>query len=155
MSEKFLLLERSMLEDLAAIDEIYASLPSAPLSQDRSQEELIVVGYRLHALYNAVENILNGIARAFENTLDDRSSWHAQLLRRMRLDLSPVRPAVLDEQTYDALDELRGFRHVFRSMYRPRLRARKMSIALEKAWEMRQPLAQQLEEFLEFVRGLQ
>ena len=155
MSEKFLLLERSIREDLATLDEIYASLPRAPLSQDRSQEELIVVGYRLHALYNAVENIFNGIAATFENTLDDRSSWHAQLLRRMRLDLTPVRPAVIDDETYDPLDELRGFRHVFRAMYRTRLEARKMSIALEKAWEMRRPFSRQVEEFLEFVRGLQ
>ena len=69
--------------------------------------------------------------------------------------MPPVRPAVIDDETYDPLDELRGFRHVFRAMYRTRLEARKMSIAVEKAWEMRQPFSRQVEAFLGFVRGLQ
>ena len=151
MSEKFLVLERSIREDLEAIAEIYASLAPSPLSGEESQEELIVVAYRLHALYTAVENIFRNVAKVFENSLDDATGWHIQLLRRMRLDLSPVRPAVIDATTYEALDELRGFRHVFRSVYRFRLDARRLSIVLEMAWEMREPLSKQIDDFLEFV----
>jgi hypothetical protein len=154
MNGKFLVLERSIQEDLEAVEEIYASLPPAPLSEEEPQEKLIVVAFHLHALYTAVENIFRNIAKTFENTLDDTAGWHTELLRRMRLDLSPVRPAVIDGATYEALDELRGFRHVFRSVYRLRLDARRLSIVLEFAWGMRQQLAARIDEFLAFVRGL-
>ena len=154
MSERFLVLERSIQEDLAAVDEIYAALPTAPPSGEAPQEELIVVAFHLHALYTAVENIFRNIARAFENTLDETAGWHTELLRRMRLDLSPVRPAVIDDSTFEALDELRGFRHVFRSVYRLRLDPRRLSIVFDFAWRMRQPLATQIDDFLAFVRGL-
>ncbi|MCP3958904.1 MAG: antitoxin [bacterium] len=154
MSEKFLILERSVRDDLEAVEEIYAALAPAPLSGEETQEELIVVAFRLHALYSAVENIFRNIARAFENTLDDTTGWHTQLLRRMRLDLHPVRPAVIDASTYEALDELRGFRHVFRSVYRLRLDPRRLSIVLETAWGVRDSLSKQIGDFLEFVGGL-
>lgn len=111
MKERFLVLERSLQEDLKAVEEIYAELAPAPLSGAESQDDLIVVAFRLHALYSALENIFSNIAKAFENTLDDSAGWHTELLRRMRLDLRPVRPAVIDAETYEALDELRGFRH--------------------------------------------
>ena len=62
MSEKFLVLERSVHDDLEAIEEIYATLAPAPLSGAESQEELIVVAFRLHALYCALENIFHSIA---------------------------------------------------------------------------------------------
>ena len=72
----------------------------------------------------------------------------------MRLDLHPIRPAVIDDSTYEALGELRGFRHVFRSAYRLRLDPRRLSIVLEMAWDVREPLSKQISDFLEFVRGL-
>lgn len=70
------------------------------------------------------------------------------------LDLRPVRPAVIDAETYEALDELRGFRHVFRSVYRLRLDPRRLSIVLEMAWDVREPLLKQIDDFLDLVRGL-
>jgi len=155
MSEKYLILERSVREDLEAIDGIYDALTAAPLSGEEPQETLIVAAYRLHSLYCAIENIFHGIAKTFENTLDESAGWHDQLLRRMRLDLRPVRPAVIDTSTYEALNELRGFRHVFRSVYNLELDPRRLSLVLETAWEMREPLMRQIDTFLEFVRGLQ
>ena len=62
MSEKFLVLERSVRDDFEAVEEIYAALAPAPLSGAETQEELIVVAYRIHALYSAVENIFRNIA---------------------------------------------------------------------------------------------
>ena len=44
---------------------------SAELDRETPQEECIVVGYRLHNLYNAFENIFRNVARAFENTLEE------------------------------------------------------------------------------------
>jgi hypothetical protein len=94
MNEKFLILERNVQADLAVVERIYSELGEPELSESDEQEALIVVAYRLHSLYSAFENIFRNIATSFENHLDP-SSWHRQLLERMRLDLSPVRPAVI------------------------------------------------------------
>jgi hypothetical protein len=75
-----------------------------------------VVAYRLHGLYSSFENVFRNVASSFENRLD-AAAWHQQLLQRMRLDLSPVRPAIIDGEAYEKLDELRRFRHLFLTGY--------------------------------------
>ena len=49
--------------------------------------------------------------------MKDLSRWHQELLAKMFLDISPLRPAVLPATLKPFLDELRGFRHVFRHSY--------------------------------------
>lgn len=154
MSEKLLVLERTIREDLEAIDRLFAALASDRLDRDTLQDECVLVGYRLHNLYNAFENLFRNVARAFENTLEERSGWHAELLRRMRLDLMPVRPALIDADAYDKLDELRRFRHVFRSLYTAELDPLRMAVALEKARELETIWPPLIGAFLEFVHGL-
>ena len=153
MSERFLLLERRIEEDLATIERLYAELGEPELRGDEPQETLIVVAYRLHQLYNAFENIFRNVAATFENALD-RDEWHAQLLQRMRLDLSPVRPAVIDGPSFAALDELRRFRHVFRSIYGATLDPAKLRLVAARALELRPLYAAEIRRFLAFVRGL-
>jgi hypothetical protein len=119
MNEKFLILERSVRADLEAIDQLFESLGTPDLSATVSEEKLIVIAYRLHSLYSAFENAFRNIAGMFENKLRDRAGWHRELLQRMKLDLIPIRPAVIDEEAYAKLDELLRFRNFFRC--RPRL----------------------------------
>ena len=154
MNERYLLLERRVLYDLAAIDRLYGDTGSMDLAGDASQEDLIVLGYRLHSLYNAFENLFQNIAAVFENSLDDDSRWHAQLLQRMRVDLMPVRPAVIDQAAYDALDELRRFRHVFRYAYDVELNQQRLRLVLNKAMDLQVIYRTQIDQFLDFVRGL-
>jgi len=112
------------------------------------------VAYRLRGLYSAFENIFRNIASAFENQLDP-SAWHRQALQRMRLDLSPVRPAVIDDEAYEKLDELVRFRHLFRTGYGIRLDASRLALVVQKAMELKSIYRQQIERFLEFLRTLQ
>jgi len=154
MNEKMLLLERSIASDLDAIEAIYESLEGVDLDQDADEERTIVVAYRLHNLYNAFENVFRNIAEAFENSLDDRERWHSQLLQRMLLDLSPVRPAVIDEPAYEKLDELLRFRHLFRSAYGVRLDPERLALVLRKARELQPLYRPRIERFLAFIREL-
>lgn len=154
MHEKILLLQRNIEDDLASIERLFEELEDARLSSDTALEERIVTGYRLHNLYNAFENIFRNIARAFENQLDDQKGWHAELLRRMRLDLSPLRPAVIDAEVFSMLNELRGFRHVFRSLYSTELDPLRMAVALEKAHGLRKIWPDQIARFLGFLEDL-
>lgn len=155
MSEKFLVLERSIQRDLQAIERIYNSIGSPSLSNEHDEEFLIVLAYRLHNLYNAFENIFQNIAATFENHLDDSAHWHAQLLQRMCLDMTPARPAVIDKTTYDALDELRRFRHLFRYAYDVELDIQRLQLVVSKALQLKVVYRSQIEHFLGFLRALQ
>jgi hypothetical protein len=154
MNEKFLVLERNLKADLEAIERLYRELGEPSLSESEEQERLIVIAYRLHGLYSAFENAFRNIAKAFENKLDP-ASWHQDLLQRMLLDLSPLRPAVLDEEAYEKLDELRRFRHLFRTGYGIRLDALRLRLVVQKALELRPLYRQRLGRFLEFLTSLE
>jgi len=153
MRERLILLEASVRGDLEVIDDLYSALGSGAPGSDAPEERLIVNAYRLHNLYTAFENVFRNIALAFENALDDRSGWHRQLLERMRLDLSPIRPAVIDDAAYVALDELLRFRHLFRSAYSARLDAGRLALVLRAAEDLRPIYRPQIERFLEYVKA--
>lgn len=88
-----------------------------PLAPGASPGELAVVGYALHNLYSALENSFEQISRTFENHVVMTGQWHRELMTKMFLEIPALRPAVLPELTRPLLNELRGFRHVFRHSY--------------------------------------
>ena len=162
MDEKFLVLRSSLRNDLAAIEQIYVLLDNYDISEEAGKrpdkgwdyDQLIVVAYHLHNLYNAFENIFLNIATAFENSIEELGRWHAQLLERMKLDVSPLRPAVIDTAAYDALDELRRFRHVFRHAYSITLDADRLDLVLRKAAKLRNLYRRQMDAFDHFLQDL-
>jgi len=154
MNEKILVLTNSIRRDMDSIASIYEELARHPLQQNTDADTLIVIGYQLHNLYNAFENIFQNIAAVFENSVDDVSQWHAQLLERMRLDMMPLRPAVIDNEAYDALDELRRFRHLFRHAYSLKLDPARLQLVTQKAHSLKATYRTQLEQFLEFLQDL-
>ncbi|HSG40299.1 MAG TPA: antitoxin [Thermoanaerobaculia bacterium] len=154
MNEKLLVLERSVQSDLEAIGKLYEALGAPELEEAESQDVLIVAAYRLHSLYTAFENIFRNIAAAFENHLDPET-WHRDLLQRMRLDLTPVRPAIIDAEAFEKLDEMRRFRHVFRTMYGLNLDPLRLQVVLRRALELKPLYRVQIERFLQFLRGLE
>ncbi len=90
------------------------------------------VGYLLHNFYNGCENIFRSIARFFENDLGP-SSWHKDLLKRMKIEVAGYRPKVIDHKLYTLLDDFRAFRHKFRHTY-----------GFELDWEREQIVARKL-----------
>jgi hypothetical protein len=130
-------------------------LGTPELAASDPEEKLIVIAYRLHSLYSAFENAFRSIARDFENELRDRAGWHRELLQRMKLDLTPIRPAVIDEVAHAWLDELLRFRHFFRTDYGVPLDPARLSLALRAALGLRPLYRQQIESFLQFVQSLE
>lgn len=80
-------------------------------------EKISHIGYQLHNLYSALEDFFQEVAKTFENRLEDPSRYHRELLKRMTLEIPGVRPQVLSPASHALLNELRGFRHVFRHAY--------------------------------------
>lgn len=152
MNEKAQILISTVQRDLAAIERIYQALGEPDLAPDSDYRDVIVVAYHLHHLYTAFENIFLNIANTFENSIKDANRWHTELLDRMTLDLLPLRPRVLDDAAYTALDELRRFRHVFRHAYRIDLDGERLELVLKKAIRLKPIYQVQIEKFLDFVR---
>jgi hypothetical protein len=95
------------------------------------------LGYLLHNLYCALEDLFLEIAKTFENQIEDPSRFHKALLKRMMITVPKIRPQVLSRQSHRVLDELRGFRHVFRHAYGYALDTDKVVIlkaSVEKHW---------------------
>ena len=158
MNEKALLLISNIEEDIQAIEEIFAALeryklPDGLLSVE-DEDAMILIAYRLHNLYSAFENIFLNVARTFENQIDEKAGWHTQLLARMRLDLQPLRPPVIDRAAFQALDELLRFRHLFRHAYTVHLDPDRLRLVLQQARRLRGIYRPQLDAFIDFVRKL-
>jgi len=111
------------------------------------------VGYYLHSFYNGCENMFVSIGRFFENDLRP-DSWHADLLKRMRLELPGYRPAVIDEELYLLLNDFRGFRHIFRHSYSFELDWEKERLVAAKLPKTAGLLKKQVEVFLEKLDDL-
>jgi HepT-like protein len=156
MDERRLVLERRIRKDLELLERLWHDLETVDLAAPEIDErDIVFVGYRLHNLYSATENIFRNIAETFGNQVDAASGWHADLLDRMRLDLTPLRPAVIDDATFDPLDELRRFRHLFRAAYGVSLDAERMALVLRKALALRRLLPPQIASFLSFLETLE
>jgi len=105
---------------VAQIQNIYSILEnkSASLSNEKvSSETVESTGYWLHNLYSACEDLFKLVASFWENSVDSDGTFHKELIRRMILTIEGIRPALLSEESFQYLNELRGFRHVFRHAY--------------------------------------
>jgi hypothetical protein len=153
MNAQIQTLKAEIAADLEAIAEIYQSLDEVG-SDLRNEQQRIVVAYYLHNLYCAFESIFQRIALIFGNQISDRAGWHADLLRRMMLDIEGVRPHVLSPQAYDSLDELRRFRHLFRSAYRLRLDPDRLALVYRRARALEQVYRADIRQFVAFLDDL-
>lgn len=136
-----------LLAQLAQIEAIYAKIEERKPA--RTPVELESLGYQLHNLYCACEELLRLVADRFENRLTDRTRWHRELLLRMSVPIEGVRPALLSPDTFRLLDSLRAFRHFFRHGYTYELDPRKLRIVLEDALALRERLKSDVRRFLE------
>ncbi|WP_244618865.1 hypothetical protein [Rhizobium sp. 18065] len=71
----------------------------------------------IHNVYNGVENILLSLARDVDDDVPTGPSAHQDVLDQMAADVAGMRPALLDLELYEALTELKGFRHLVRHRY--------------------------------------
>lgn len=136
MNQKLLLLKAILDKDEAEIARLYTAIARHEQRELDSDDKAILLGYHLHNLYAAFENGFKEIARTFENEVRDPSRWHAELLHRMTLDVPGLRPRFVHQEAFEPLDELRRFRHMFRSAYTARLSLDRLSMVLNKVHEL-------------------
>lgn len=112
------------------------------------------IGYLLHNFFNCCENVFTSIAKFFENDLAS-TTWHKNLLKRMKIEISGFRPRVIDEELYNLLDDFRGFRHKFRHSYSFDLDWEKERIVAKKLPQAATLFREQIENFLRTIEQIQ
>ncbi len=153
MNPQISTLKASLKEDQEEIERIYQQLEGYA-NQPNDPKDIIVMGYYLHNLYSAFENICLNVAKTFENQIEDLSQWHAALLKRMTLDIEGFRPHLLSREMYHCLDELRRFRHLFRNAYGIELDAERLAIVFNHAQRLRRLYPAELACFDAFLDSL-
>lgn len=90
------------------------SINGLPLNDEISCR---VIGSYLHDYYCGLEKIFMHVAKSFGQSLPTGNQWHKELIEEMTLSIPGVRTALLSKKALVKIDELRGFRHVFRNAY--------------------------------------
>ena len=147
----FAVLEAELRARLVDVDRIADRVEARGEAFDGGPAEVDSLGYQLHNLYGACEQVIEVVARFFENRVA-AAGYHAGLIKRMQLDIPGVRPALLSESTAAGLDELRRFRHLFRHAYSADLDPDKVARLAAGAGALRRALARDLDRFLARLR---
>ena len=148
----FSVLDAELRARCGEIDRIVNRIEERRRTFDReAPTEVDSLAYQLHNLYSAFEQLFEEVARFFENRIDE-ARYHADLIRRMQLEIRGIRPALLSEATASALDELRRFRHLFRHAYATDLDPAKVEKLAAKVPGIRSAFDQDFERFLARLR---
>jgi len=138
------------------IDSIYGSLAKKAVTIEKQHvtvEAVESAGYWMHNLYCAFEDLFKLVAGFWENNLSANGEYHIHLLKRMLVEIEGVRPALLSIAGYRYLNELRGFRHVFRHAYSYGLDDERVSALLRKILEQKDIVMSDLQTFRNTIAG--
>ncbi len=119
-----------------------------------AREMVESTGYWLHNLYSAFEDLFKLTAGFWENNLKINGDFHVNLLKRMLVQIEQVRPALISEESYQFLNELRGFRHVFRHAYSFGLDDERVSFLLYRVLKKKELLMQDLQKFRKAITDI-
>jgi hypothetical protein len=147
------LLEAELLAQIGEIEGIFGKIDDRKRKKDKAAMES--VGYQLHNLYCAFEDLFKIVANSFENHIQDKSRYHQELLKRMTISIEGVRPGLLSHESFLLLDNLRSFRHFFRHAYSYESDERKLQIVLEDASILKKIYRKDVDVFVKRFRSEQ
>ena len=139
-----------LLDRAGELDNNLTEYIACEKEQAGSQTLIISMAYTLSGIYSCFEDQFFKIARVFENRVENLASWHKELLERMRIEVPNIRPAVISRESFAVLDEMRGFRHVFRSSYMFTLDVERLMLVI-KRWQKGKERINDVKHFLEIL----
>ena len=144
----FALLKAELAERYRSARQIYERIDRRKADYQKRAESIDSMAYQLHNLYSAHEQLFEAIAQSFENRIEG-SRYHTDLLLRVKLEIEGVRPALVSEEAFVLLDELRRFRHFFRHAYTAELDPVRLGALVGVADGLKDLFQRDMEAFLE------
>jgi hypothetical protein len=119
MNAKLAHVANRIRSELAELEEVVRRIEEGWKRAERSGDGYYLdsVALNLHGLYSGLERIFEVIALNVDGRKPEGENWHQELLRQMSTEILEMRPAVISESSYGALNEYRGFRQVVRNIY--------------------------------------
>jgi hypothetical protein len=142
--------EIELTELQTVVSEVKRLLDKIQSSQD--YDYLGAVAMNLQSFYTGAERIFLLIAREIDQYVPSGERWHLLLLEQMGSEVPSIRPLLLDEDSRLALDELRRFRHVARSLYAYRLNPELTQVVANQLPEVERQLEENCERFFECLQ---
>jgi hypothetical protein len=139
--------------ELAELEEVVRRVEEGWKRAEGSGDDYYLdgVALNLHGLYSGLERIFEVIALNVDGRKPEGENWHQELLRQMSTEILEMRPAVISESCYEALNEYRGFRHVVRNIYTYIFDRVKMRKLVEKAPGLFNQVRAELLAFADFL----
>ena len=155
MKEKIAILKSEIENDYQRIRRIFDKFENSYNEFLRSDEysRLVEAAFYVSQLHTGFENIFKNIAKAFENNIE-QDYRHKSLLERMLLNIQDIRPAVISEESYHCLNELRAFRHFFRHAYDTDIEKDKFKIVADRVFKIKDLFKNDMDNFLQFLNSL-
>lgn len=126
MIPRYRLLAERVRAEVQALDSVVQRAEGALIRATRQPADqdyfLSAAALDLHGFYAGVERVFELIASDIDESRPTTRHWHRDLLAQMALDVSDLRPAVLQPASQLALQDYLEFRHVVRNVYTFNLR---------------------------------
>jgi len=156
-TEKKIVIFLSELDyQIKQIKDIYVDLKQKlqRVEQQTPAKEMVEsAGYWMHNLYSAYEDLFKLVSGFWENNVAVDGDFHVNLLKRMILNIPDVRPPLLSAESYRYLNELRGFRHVFRHAYSYGLDDERVMFLLRKTLQKEKSILKDIKTFRSKVKS--
>jgi len=154
MNKKYLTLISRIKDELSEIQQIVNRSQKAWENANLSNDDLYLdsVALNLHGFYAGLERIFELIANDIDQSLPGGETWHQSLLKQMSTEIEEVRPPVISKNTYNKLDDYRGFRHIVRNVYTFQLSKRRIKPLVEELPELFEQIKQEINQFIEFIK---
>lgn len=152
-SERLAGLVAEMKGQLWLIEKVNVRLQSRIDAGLDTPGQLDSVAYQIHNLYCAIEDLLKLVANAFENNIGVGRDWHKVLLLRLSQPIEGIRPALLSETSWEAMEQLRGFRHLVRHAYGKDIELTQLQVNITAARELYPLIAQDINTFVSELEG--
>lgn len=135
MNERLLKLAQRICGELSELERVVKRAQEGWHRAQQSSDDFYLdsVALNLHGFYAGLERLFELIATTIDGTLPQGTNWHQVLLQQMGAEIPHMRPAVISEVTYEALDGYRGFRHIVRNVYTLQFDAAKVQRLVEEA----------------------
>lgn len=158
MIVRYRVLTERLEAELQSVERVVERVEQALLRADQRPQDqeffVAAAALDLHGFYAGLERLFQLIANEIDGSLPKGPRWHRDLLEQMTLEITEVRPAVLQPQTHTALIEYLEFRHIVRNVYTFDLRSERVAELGRDLSSVFGLVEQDLQAFMEFLEEL-